>query len=81
MSHFKDKIVLIGPLATALGDLHHTPYGTMPGTEVQANVLNCILSNSFLKRLPGWGAMFICALLMAACYIALLWRRRPAWYH
>ncbi|OGM08398.1 MAG: hypothetical protein A2008_07610 [Candidatus Wallbacteria bacterium GWC2_49_35] len=74
MSHFKDKIVLIGPLATALGDLHHTPYGTMPGTEVQANVLNCILSNSFLKRLPGWGAMFICALLMAACYIALLWR-------
>jgi diguanylate cyclase (GGDEF)-like protein len=78
MSYFKDKIVLIGPLATALGDLHHTPYGTMPGTEVQANILNCILSNSFLKRLPPAAVLLICALAMGLCFLLLV--RRGIFY-
>jgi len=50
MSYFSDKYVLIGPAATAMGDLHHTPFGTMPGTEVQANILDCIVNDNFLKR-------------------------------
>ena len=50
MSYFRDKYVLVGPAATALGDLHHTPFGTMPGTEVQANILDCIVNDNFLKR-------------------------------
>lgn len=76
--YFKDKIVLIGPLATALGDLHHTPYGTMPGTEVQANILNCILSNSFLKRLPSAAVFLICTLLAGLCFLLLI--RRGVFY-
>ncbi len=50
LSYFKDKIILIGPAATAFEDLHHTPYGTIGGTEVQANIVDCIINNSFLNR-------------------------------
>ena len=74
LSYFKDKIVLIGPLATALGDLHHTPFGTMPGTEVQANILNCITSGAFLKRASPPAVMFICAIFLAACALSLMLR-------
>lgn len=69
VSYFKDKFVLIGPVATALGDLHHTPFGTMPGTEVQANILDCVISDSFLARLDGlklylsWAAIMLISLL------------------
>jgi len=64
LSYFKDKIVLIGPLATALGDLHHTPYGTIPGTEIQANILDCIINGSFLKRFSSNSILLITFLIV-----------------
>ena len=37
--YFKNKIVVIGPIAPSLQDLHQTPFDSvMPGAEVQANV-------------------------------------------
>ncbi len=45
---FKDKIVLVGPYAEILQDFHQTPWGNMPGPEIQANMLASLLDGSFL---------------------------------
>jgi adenylate cyclase len=50
--NFAGKIVLIGATATGIGDLRTTPYGGLdyPGVEIHANVIDCILHQSFLYR-------------------------------
>lgn len=63
---FKDKIVLIGFNAHSL-DKKLTPYGIMPGVEVQATVIENLLSHSFLKRvenLPLSVFLLICSLCL-----------------
>ena len=47
---FGGKIVLVGATATGIGDLRTTPYGGLdyPGVEIHANVIDCILHQSFL---------------------------------
>ncbi|MFN7137708.1 MAG: CHASE2 domain-containing protein [Limisphaerales bacterium] len=47
---FKDKIVVIGPIAEIFHDVHQTPFGAMAGPEVQANMLATLLENSFLRE-------------------------------
>jgi adenylate cyclase len=49
---FKDKLVLIGPTATGIGDMPVTPFQQMafPGVEVHANFIDNLLSNRFLRR-------------------------------
>ncbi|MFH1454679.1 MAG: CHASE2 domain-containing protein [Armatimonadota bacterium] len=48
---FKDKIILIGNTAAGLGDMWATPiWHALPGVEIQANVLNNIFDNNFLKK-------------------------------
>src|SRR2546429_355198 len=49
---FGGKIVLVGATATGIGDLRATPYGGLdyPGVEIHANVIDCILHQSFLYR-------------------------------
>jgi adenylate cyclase len=50
----KNKIVLVGATATALSDLHITPYGPLyPGVEVHANIIENIVNQDFLQR-PPW---------------------------
>ncbi len=50
----KNKIVLVGATATALSDLHITPYDPLyPGVEVHANIIENILNQDFLQR-PPW---------------------------
>jgi adenylate cyclase len=48
----KDKLVLIGPTATGIGDMAVTPFQQMafPGVEVHANFIDNILYNHFLRR-------------------------------
>jgi len=54
MEAFRDKIVLIGMMATGGGDLQVTPVGDLyPGVEIHASAIQDILSNSFLTR-PDW---------------------------
>ncbi|MFH1561935.1 MAG: adenylate/guanylate cyclase domain-containing protein [Nitrospirota bacterium] len=50
---FKDKIVLIGSTAAGLMDLRVNPFSSVyPGVEIHANIIDNILSNSFLQRPP-----------------------------
>lgn len=50
----KDKIVLIGATATALGDTKVTPFDPIyPGVEVQATIIDNILRQKLLYQ-PGW---------------------------
>lgn len=54
---FRDKIVLIGTTAAGLGDVSMTPFSTerkpMPGVEIQANIINTILTKNFITRPTG----------------------------
>ena len=52
---FKDKIVVVGPWAPSLQDVHPVSFGDdlMPGPEIQANAVATIL-DGFLRLAPGW---------------------------
>ena len=47
---FKDKLVLVGPIAPIFQDTHPTPFGAMPGPEVQANRISTLLRNSSIQE-------------------------------
>jgi len=48
---FRDKIVLIGPTATGIGDTRPTPFDSVfPGVEVHANFIDNLLTGRFIRR-------------------------------
>ncbi len=49
---FRDRIVLIGPTATGIGDNRPTPFETanFPGVEVHANCIDNLLTGQFIHR-------------------------------
>lgn len=49
---FTGKMVLVGPTATAIGDMHAVPLQATdyPGVEVHANVLDTMLNQRFIRR-------------------------------
>ncbi|MCL1843280.1 MAG: adenylate/guanylate cyclase domain-containing protein [Defluviitaleaceae bacterium] len=52
---FANKIVLIGPYAAGMRDLHHVPAGVqMHGVEIHANAVQAILDELFFRRSPVW---------------------------
>lgn len=54
---FRDKIVLVGATMPELHDFHATPFapsGTMPGYEIHANVIQTLLTKSYITYAPGW---------------------------
>jgi len=65
LTHFKDKIVLIGPYTVGLQDAYLTPIekaGMMYGVEYQANVIQCLLDGNYKGDAPEYfqiGAMWI----------------------
>ena len=55
---FRNRIVVIGATATAIGDIRTTPFGPLfPGPEVHANVIDNILAGDFIER-PRWSWIF-----------------------
>ena len=46
---FKNKIVVVGPMAEIFHDVHTTPFGEMPGPELQAQILAALLDRSWLS--------------------------------
>ena len=51
---FKDKIVLVGPEGNYTKDVAKSPFGTIAGPEFHLNVLNAILTGSYLHYSPVW---------------------------
>ncbi|HEY7820906.1 MAG TPA: CHASE2 domain-containing protein, partial [Vicinamibacteria bacterium] len=66
-NHFAGKIVLYGGKAAGLYDDHATPFSRertpMPGVEIQANVIDAILKERFIRRTPLWALGIATALL------------------
>lgn len=70
---FRDRYVMVGSMALALGDAHITPYSRkhpVPGVEIQATILNNLLDDSYLRE-SGVVTSALCLLLLAVA--ALLW--------
>ncbi|MBF0117298.1 MAG: CHASE2 domain-containing protein [Desulfobacterales bacterium] len=57
-NNLKGKIVLVGATAIGIYDMRAIPFEPVyPGLEVQATLVENILSNDFLSQ-PAWGAVF-----------------------
>jgi adenylate cyclase len=74
-SIFRDKIVVVGPMAEIFHDIHTTPFGDMPGPEVQAQMMATLLDDSSLgESSPIFDAAL--TLLMLGLALAIcLWIR------
>ena len=79
----KDKIVLIGATFTEAHDLHPTPFYAgdrifsktkcpMSGVEIQANIIDTVLTDSFIKRVGGLGLYGLLLAVTLALCLALL---------
>jgi len=60
--HVKDKILLVGPTAETLQDLHQTPLGRMPGVLINCNFLLNLLGEDFMLAVPLFVTMIMVAL-------------------
>jgi adenylate cyclase len=50
----KNKVVIVGATATALGDIKVTPFDPLyPGVEIQATIIDNVLHNNLLSK-PDW---------------------------
>ena len=57
---FREKIVLVGASSVELQDLWNTPFqGLMPGVEIQANMVNSLLTGSSLYRINSFWSILI----------------------
>lgn len=76
----KDKIVIVGATAVAVGDVVPTPFmSTFPGPEVHANVINSLLTGNYLYKPDSQKILEIFALaLMGLVATLLLLTLRPS---
>jgi adenylate cyclase len=69
---FSNKIVIVGPFAEILHDVHPTPFGDMPGPEIQAQILSAVLHQSWLLGIsPPVNLAITLLLLLLALGICL----------
>jgi len=62
---FSNKIVIVGPMAEIQHDIHPTPFGAMPGPEIQAQIIAMLLHRSWLAGTPPLASL--------ALNLGLLW--------
>lgn len=71
------KFVLIGATAAGLGDAYPTPVSgqsrAMPGVEINANVLDALLSKRGIVRAAPWANALLSASIVLAVLIGLWW--------
>jgi adenylate cyclase len=69
---FSNKIVVVGPIAEILHDIHPTPFGDMPGPEVHAQMIAALLHDSWLTEpQPVVGLALALGLMWIALVICL----------
>ncbi len=70
---FKDKIVFVGASAVGLADVKATAVANnTPGVLIHASVTSNILSNNFLRPIPGWIKWLVVWLFAAATLMTIL---------
>ncbi len=74
----RGRIVLIGGTFTDGRDVHRTPYGFMPGVEIQANIVHMLMTGS-LVRPAGWLAGFSVQLVAVFLAGLVMVAMRPLW--
>ena len=76
---FSNKIVIVGPMAEIFHDVHATPFGEMPGPEIQAQMLAALLHGAWITETSrtanfslALGAMIMALLICLGIPQALL---------
>jgi adenylate cyclase len=78
-SFFRGKVVVVGPAAPSLQDVHPTPFGeNMSGAEIQANAISTVLRDFPLKSVPNWVTVALIVLFGMGPALAGL-RGRLSW--
>ena len=77
----KDKIVIVGATATALGDIKVTPFDPLyPGVEIQATLIDNILHNNLLSQPIGIAALDMTYLVLLGFFLTLVYSKvKPVW--
>ncbi|MFO1489281.1 MAG: adenylate/guanylate cyclase domain-containing protein, partial [Verrucomicrobiota bacterium] len=70
---FRNKIVVVGPIAEIFHDTHDTPFGNTPGPEVQAQLMGALLLQSFIHPTP-WATDLALEFSMVALALAICLR-------
>jgi adenylate cyclase len=76
-SELKDKIILIGATARDLQDIRQTPLGLISGVEIQANIVDNVIHDDFLRSNPLVDVLLTFAAGLAGLVLTLAIRR--AW--
>ncbi len=72
---FRDKVVMIGPVAPRFHDLHNTPMGPITGPQLHLQAIACGIDKAFIHRVSSpWPGMILLGLLALAW---TRWVRRP----
>ncbi|MBI1726213.1 MAG: adenylate/guanylate cyclase domain-containing protein [Candidatus Rokubacteria bacterium] len=74
----RGRIVLLGGTFADGRDVHRTPYGFMPGVEIQANIVHMLVTGS-LVRPAGWLAGFAVQLIAVLLAGLVMVAMRPLW--
>jgi adenylate cyclase len=75
---FRDRMVLVGATFVESRDFFPTPTGLMPGVEIQAHMLNTLLSRRTLLPPPWYLNLALLAAVCVSISVLSLWLR-PAW--
>lgn len=74
----RDRIIFVGATAGGLGDRHFVAgAGNLPGVEVQANLVNALIADRFV-RIPPLAWQLVAAALPSVILLLLFLRLRPS---
>lgn len=74
---FKDKIVVLGPLAGRFRDFFRTPVGTLPGPEIHLNAIAAAVSGAFYTRAGAGVVVASCLLMGVAAWLLNVALKKP----
>ena len=63
---YEGKVVLVGPGSRVFQDYVHTPIGPVLGVETHGFMVNQLLTDQFIRTLPGWGSALLLSVALAA---------------
>lgn len=72
---FRDKVVMIGPVAARFQDIHNTPMGPVAGAQMHLQAVACGLDRAFIRRFTNpWPGMVLLGIVALAW---TWWVNRP----